>query len=406
MKILQINVFHYRKGGSEIVYLNTSRLLREHGHEVVNFALKWKDNIDSPYSSYFPESKETRTGFLRPIKNVLTYFYHPAAARRLKALIKAEKPDIAQVHLIWGQLTPSILRVLKRYGIPTILTAHDYRIICPAYVCRNGHGEVCEQCQGKKFYKCISNTCYKGSKWLSAMMAAEQYMRNTLFNPARLVSGIIYVSDFSRRMHEKYMPALKKLHSVKIYNFTMPVKSYGDKEQRYYLYFGRLSTEKGILTLLKAAASLPELKFKIVGTGPMQNELLEFVHKNNIKNVDFLGYMTGDKLSTVVRNAYFVIVPSECYENNPMTVIEAYSAGTPVIGARIGGIPEIIEEGSTGMQFTAGDSDDLVNVIDRAENLNPQQYEHMQRQAVEYAEHNFSPDVYYSRLINFYSSLI
>lgn len=178
MKILEINVYNYRKGGSEAVYFSTMELLKEHGDEVVNFALKWPENAPSVYEQYFPESKETRRGILKPVKNIVNYFYDAEAAKKMEALIEAEKPDLAQVHLIWGQITGSILPVLKRHHIPVIFTIHEYRIVCPAYTFRNGLGEVCEQCQGKHFYKCVTNKCCKGSYGLSAMMAAEQYFRN------------------------------------------------------------------------------------------------------------------------------------------------------------------------------------------------------------------------------------
>ena len=125
MKILQINVFYYRFGGSESVMFNTTDLLRANGHEVIHFSLKWENNLDSPQSQYFPESKETRQGVLAPIKNVLAYFYHREAANKLDQLLKTEKPDLAQIHLFWGQITPSVLPVLKKYNIPVLFTIHD-----------------------------------------------------------------------------------------------------------------------------------------------------------------------------------------------------------------------------------------------------------------------------------------
>lgn len=268
MKILQIDVYHYRRGGAETVYLNTSRLLEEHGHEVVNFALSWKENQPSRFSGYFPQSKQTRTGWLRPFRNITTYFYHREAARKLACLIEKERPDIAQVHLIWGQLTPSILRVLKKYNVPVILTAHDYRIVCPAYLFRKGNGEICEECQGRKFYKCVINSCCRGSHVLSAMMAAEQYFRNTFFNPSRLASGIIYVSEFARLIHEKYMPSLKGLPAARIYNFTNQPELTDLKQGDYLLYFGRLSFEKGIRTLLEAMVQRPSMRLKIAYAYP------------------------------------------------------------------------------------------------------------------------------------------
>lgn len=152
MKVLLVNAFNYRKGGSETVMFNTADLLREHGHEVMHFTLRWPENLPDENSDFFPQSKETRTGRLRSVKNIINYFYHFEAARNLERLIEKERPDIAQIHLIWGQLTPSVLGVLRRHGIPAVLTVHDYRVICPAYVLRDGSGRVCEQCRGHRFY--------------------------------------------------------------------------------------------------------------------------------------------------------------------------------------------------------------------------------------------------------------
>lgn len=178
MKVLLIDVYNYNKGGAETVCFNTGKMLEEHGHKVIYFTLKWAENKPSPYSKYFPESKETRRGPLKQIKNMVNYFYHFEAAKKIEQLILDEKPDIAHIHLIWGQITPSIFPVLKKYNIPILFTVHDYRIVCPAYTFRNGKGQICEECQGKYFYKCFTNTCCKGSKLMSAVMAAEQYFRN------------------------------------------------------------------------------------------------------------------------------------------------------------------------------------------------------------------------------------
>ena len=220
MKILQINVFNYRKGGSEVVYFSTMELLRMHGEEVVNFALRWPENYPSEYESYFPESKETRSELLKPVKNIINYFNNREAARKLEQLIEKERPDLAHMHLIWGQITGSILPVLKRHNVPIIFSIHDYRIVCPAYTFRNGKGEICEQCRGRNFYHCVINKCTKDSYLLSVMMAIEQCYRNRFFNPAEYIDGLIYVSQFAKQMHEKYMPELKEKRNIVLYNLA------------------------------------------------------------------------------------------------------------------------------------------------------------------------------------------
>lgn len=405
MKILQINVFYYRYGGSESVMLNTTDLLRQHGHEVVHFALKWKDNMDSPQEKFFPESKETRKGFWASVENFYTYFYHFEAAQKLEELIKEEKPDLAQVHLFLGQITPSVLPVLKRHNIPVIFTIHEYRMVCPNYTFRNGHGEVCEQCKGQKFWKCITNKCCKDSYMLSTMMATEMYFRNILVRPEQYIDGIIYVSDFAKKIHEKYMPQLINKENIVLYNLSDSISDSINVPitPKYYLYFGRLSYEKGIETLIYAFVKRPNCMLKIVGTGAQEDMLKKKVSDSGCTNIDFLGFKKGDELRNLIRNAYFIIVPSEWYENNPMTIIEGYSASTPVIGACIGGIPEIIDNEKTGFLFESSSVEGLIQAIDKADLLNNEDYLMMRKNALDFAKNNFSRDNYYLRLNEFFS---
>lgn len=408
MKVVLIDVYNYNKGGAETVCFNTGRLLEEHGHKVIYFTLKWNDNNPSQYYEYFPESKETRKGLFKHVRNLINYFYHFEAAKKIEQLIINEKPDIAHIHLLWGQITPSILPVLKRYNIPVLFTVHDYRIVCPAYTFRNGKGHICEKCEGKHFYKCFTNTCTKGSKLLSVIMAAEQYFRNTFFNPAKYIDGFIYVSSFAKDIQEKYMPVLKNKLNITLYNFSTSIIS--DKEyvqnNKYFLFFGRLSYEKGIKTLIETFKNLSDIKLKIVGTGPLEAELKQITYENRLENIEFLGYKKGVELADLVRNAYFVIVPSEWYENNPMTIIEAYSVGTPVIGSCIGGIPEIIIDGKTGFQFISGNKQDLKKCIIKANELSHEQYCNISKQTIEFAKNNMSSESYYTRLIQFYNKFI
>ena len=404
MKILQINAYHYIQGGSEKVMFNTAELLKEYGHEVIFFSLKWNKNIDSEYSDYFAHSKESRTGVLRPLKNAVSYFYHFEAARKLELLIKKEKPDVAQIHLIWGQHSSSILRVLKRMNVPAILTIHDYRLVCPNYTFRNGKGEVCEKCQGKHYWECILNKCCKGSYPMSVMMAAEMYFRNHVIHSPKYINGLIYVSNFSKSKHEQHMPSLKNIKNTILYNFSDKIYESVNEpsSEHYFLYFGRLSYEKGVKTLINSFIHQKEYVLKIVGEGPEGTVLREEVAKAGAKNIQFLGYKNGEELRSIVRNAYFVIVPSECYENNPMTIIEAYSASTPVIGSRLGGIPEIMEDRKTGFLFSSGNEEELTDIINHTSDLNIEEYQEMRRNAWHFALEHFNRELYYQELIGFY----
>lgn len=402
MKVLLINVFHYRKGGSEAVYFNTAQILKGLGHEVIFFSTLADQNIDCEQSEYFCRNISDQP----KMQGMVSYFYNFEAKKRLERLIEAEKPDIAHVHLFWGKLSPSIFAVLKRHNVPLIHTVHDYRMVCPAYTF-NCNGKICERCKGNRYFNCGINRCSKGSMAQSWLMAMEMYLRNAFFNPLRNIDGFLFVSHFARNKHIEYNPGFSKANALVLYNFTKdsnPV--FPKKTDDYFLYYGRLSYEKGILTLLKAMKKVLNVKLKVVGTGLIEDELKTYISENSISNVEMLGYMTGESLKQVVNNARFVIVPSEWYENNPMTIIEAYSMGVPVIGANIGGIPEIIKETQTGFLFQPGNAEELARILEDADKIDETQYQLMSKSAYQFFENHFSEKQYGEKLVDFYQQIL
>lgn len=397
MKVLLINNCFWRRGGSETVFFGTADLLREMGHEVVFFSMEDTQNIHTDNPEYFVE----RGGRLSQMKD---YFSNAKAVVNMEEIIKKEKPDIAHAHLLWGGIGPSIFAVLHKHGIPIVHTAHDYRMVCPAYTFRNGQGEVCEKCKGGHFIECVMGRCAKGSAVQSAMMTAEMYYRNKKWHPAKELDGIIYVSQFAKDKHEEFDKRFCNTKSTVLYNFTNVGEKYPcvEKDGGYYLYYGRLSHEKGIAKLVETFSRHPELKLKVVGTGPKEEELKQ----KNYPNVEFLGYKTGDDLYNIVRNARFVCVPSEWYENNPMTIVEAYSMGVPVIGANIGGIPEIVEEGKTGFLFESGNTDSLEKAVKESFAVSRDVYVSMKKETLRFAKEHFDSENYKDQLISFYHQVL
>ena len=408
MKVLLIDNFFYRRGGAEVVFLNTGELLKAYGHEVVYFCQQWEQNLPCKDSAYFPKGVDTKSqGFADKLKGISNYFYNKEAAKKLDELLAKEKPDIAHIHLFWGGISPSIFKVLKHHNIPIVHTAHDYRMVCPGYAFKNGKNEICEKCAGKNFLHCIDNRCSKGSLVMSTLMCMEMYFRNCFMNPLDNIDSFMFVSDFSYNKHVQYAPRYKEKHCVTMYNFQdakvlEQVCRELDTYDSYYLFYGRLSYEKGIQTLINAFSELPNLILKIVGTGPLENELKQLCIDKGISNIEFLGFKTGEELFNIIKSAKFVCVPSECYENNPMTIIESYTLRTPVIGSALGGIVEIIEEEKTGYKFQFGDMNDLKLAINKAETLDKKEYFRMKDNAECFAEENFSKDVYYTKLMNLY----
>lgn len=174
------------------------------------------------------------------------------------------------------------------------------------------------------------------------------------------------------------------------------------EKRKLSFFFGRISEEKGIPTLLKAICKLPDVKLKLAGTGP----LLDSLKAQCPPNAEFLGFKQGKELQSLIHGASFVIVPSEWYENNPMTIIESYTIGTPVIGSDIAGIPELIDEGDTGFTFKPKSPEDLRSVISKALNINEERYEEMVKNCRAFAETNFSETEHYKKLIYIYQSVI
>ena len=399
MKVLLINNFHYLRGGSETVYFKTGQLLKERGHEVVWFSLSDPKNTNCEYSGFFADRGSG-------IDRICYYFYNRDVIGKLSALIERERPDIAHVHLFWGGITPSLFVVLNKYNIPLVHTVHDYRMICPAYTLRNGSGELCDKCKGNKYYQCIINKCCKGSLTKSMMMAAEMYWRNRKYSPLSNIGAMIYVSSFIKDMHIRFNPRFADIDNEVIYNPVRGLDNPYNDFKRYFLYYGRLSAEKGVNTLLEAASLRPDISFKVVGKGPEENNLKKIASLKGLVNVDFIGFKTGDELIDIVKNAFFVIVPSEWYESLGLTVVEPYSMGRPVIAASIGGLAEIVDDGKTGFLFEPGNVSSLVGAMDRALSLPREEIIKMGRNAYDYYLCHFTEDCYFHKLVDLYERVI
>lgn len=397
MKILLINNFHYRKGGSETVYFNTGRLLEEHGHKVVWFSFRDEANLPCGQSGHFVEKSSSTLGLMKD------YFYNTKVRKALERLLEEEKPDIAHVHLIWGGMTPAIFDALRKYGVPLVHTVHDYRMVCPAYTFRNGKGEICEKCHKGNYLPCISNRCSKGSLLQSVMMAAEMYTRGLFHNPVKNIDGFIFVSRFCEGKHIEHNRAFGDARRIVLYNSVKVAAPESVTRGDYFLYYGRLSYEKGVEDLIRVFSRTGSPKLKIVGTGPMEESLRKLAE--GACNIEFVGYRSGEPLFDLVRGCSFVIVPSRWYENNPMTIVEAYAFGKPVIGARIGGITEILEDTGCGFIYPSGDLDALSEAVEKACSLSDSDYHTLSGNSRSFYDEHFSERNYYERLEAFYESV-
>lgn len=405
MKVLQINNYYYLKGGAERVFFETSKLLEEKGHKVIHFSVNDVQASKSIYKRYFIKPYYFDNNFLEKIKSAFRFVYSKEARANLESLINKERPDVAHLHIFYGRLTSSILPIIKKYKIPSVMTVHEFRLLCPVSTFLNNAGEICEKCANGNYFHCILNKCNKGHLSYSFVSSLECYMRDFLFNYVEHIDKFIMVSKFILEKHLQYRINLK--HKVThIYNFVdihriTPNYLKGD----YYLYFGRLSKIKGLLTLIKAWKKFPNLKLKIVGDGDLENTLSQYLRENNIDNVELVGYLSGSELSSMITNSKFVIVPSEWYENNPMSIIESQVNGKPVIASRIGGIPEIVRDSVNGFLFESKNIHSLIESINLAESISEAKYRELSHAAREHAETYFDKEIYYEKLIKVYNEI-
>ncbi len=377
-------------------------LLEKAGHATAVFSRANKQNILSRFSGYFPPDIQTdRVNLsLKALGTVKELIYSTTARSSLRKVLSEFKPDIAHAHNIYGRLSTSVLDELHSQGIPTVMTLHDYKLLCPSYLMLN-KGSVCEECKGGRYHRAIINKCHKGSYVASAVYALESWLNHTL-KKYDTVRYFISPSGFLRDKCIEFGWPAEKIVYLPNFVDTKAVDA-TPKPGKYLLYLGRLSPEKGVKTLLKAMERLknPAMPLFIVGDGPERANLEHFAAKIRV-NVYFTGYLKGPELIEAFKHAKAVVLPSEWYENAPLTILEAFAHGKPVIGARIGGIPEMIDDGVDGYLFKAGDVDDLRSKIEEIMSLNEDECLQMGNAGREKVLRSFSPEKHYTELMAVY----
>lgn len=403
MKILMVNKFHYIKGGSETYYFALKRMLESKGHTVIDFSMEDDKNFASPYSKYFVSNVDYSSagGIKNKFKIAKNIIYSKEAKEKFESLVQKEKPDVIHLHIFQHQISPSILDVIKKYKIPTVYTAHDLKMVCLNYLMMH-HGKLCEKCKSGHYIQCLLNKCVKDSYSKSCINVIEGYVHKWR-KSYNVINTIVTPSLFYKKKFEEFGVNPERI--VHIPNFLdreyPKVEELEDKE-KYYLYFGRLSKEKGVLTLVKAAQN-SSINIKIVGTGPIQDDIKKYIEDNKINNIKMLGFMSGQALTNIVGNAKAIILPSEWYENGPYSAIESLQLGRPIIGADIGGIPELIKD--NGFLFKSSDINDLHDALIKMQNINEQEYENMKKASAKLFEETYTKEVHYKMLRDVYKKL-
>lgn len=406
-KILQINKFHFIKGGSERHVFDLSKKLKEAGHIVIHFSMEDSRNVVNADTSkkYFIKNID----FKFSIKNIVKLFYNYDAVKKIKKIIKEEKPDIVHLHNFAHHFSPVILSVIKKHHIPMVQTLHDYKLICPNYKLFS-QGETCMRCKGGKYYNCTIRKCMKDS-YLKSLLATVEAYYTKFFKFYSKIDFFIAPSEYMKDRILEFGYPESKVRTI--YNFidveNKKNKKFGNgeintkDEENFIFYFGRLSDEKGVCFLIEALQKVKneKLKLKIAGNGPSLEKLRKKVEKLKLgERVEFLGFLDKKEVNSYIDKAKAMVMPSIWPENMPYSLLEAMARAKIVIASRVGGMPELID-GESGMTFKSEDLDDLVKKI---EDLDFIDREKMQRKARERVM-QLSSNNYLDKLEEIYYSL-
>ncbi len=403
MRILQVNKFNYRRGGAEAYMEDLAELQARAGHTVEFFAMQHPDNEPSTYGQFFPSQVDfeppppTLSG---KVKGVGRMIWSTSAERGMATVVDAFRPDVVHLHNIYHQLSPSILRPLAARGIPAVITLHDYKLACPThnFLCR---GEACEACLGGHFFQAVRRKCQGDSVTASAAAAFELALHTTM-KAYKPIGVFICPSQFMLgKMTEAgvFPDRLRRLgHFMDV--DQIPARS---QPGRSVFYAGRLSNEKGVDVLVRAAAHLRDgVEVHLAGDGPELESLRALADQCAPGRVHFHGRVPREQVHEFMRQAAVFVLPSRCYENQPIAVLEAFAVGTPVVGARLGGVPELVQPGVTGDLAPANDPEGFARAI-QALLDDPVHADELGKQGRALVEREFSPAVHLARLEDLYA---
>lgn len=365
MKILMVNKFLYPNGGSETYIFSLGKQLCKMGHEVQYFGMEHEGRVVGNHAESYTSDMDFHTGKLSKLFYPFKIIYSREARRKIRKVLDDFQPDAVHLNNFNFQLTPSILYEIAKYRrgsqrkVRIVFTAHDSQLVCPNHLMQQYISKsLCTKCIGASPWNCTKYRCIHGSLVKSLLGSAEAFLYRSL-GTYRLIDTAVCPSEFLKEKLDTCGELKGK--TVVMHNFVEQRKTAGDRalqEKPYVLYFGRYSREKGIETLLRVCKRLADIPFVFAGNGDLEEQV------NRTENIVNKGFLAGEDLAELIKNAEFSVFPSECNENCPFTVMESLQYGTPVIGASIGGVPELIRDGENGLLYESGNEQQLCSRIE------------------------------------------
>lgn len=406
MHILQINKFYHIVGGVERYFLELSSLLEKKGHQVAYFSMDHPRNLKTKWSKYFVSNASfDQPAFGKGIKLFLRMLYFREARQKLARLLDEFRPDIAHIHQIYHQISPSVIWELKKRKIPIVHTVGDFHLISPHHNNLFHRDHLCEVSKSHKYYRAVTHRCIKDSYIASLAEAMEQYFHYYLKIYINNIGLFISPSQFMTGKLIEYGLPKERIRTLPYFTNHHPLqisKKLGD----YVLYFGRLSEEKGLKFLVDNVGKLPEIRLIIAGEGPLGSDLKRSVAVNKYKNIEIKDtFISEIELKKLIKNCRFVVYPSESYEIFGISILEAYSYRKPVLASRIGALPEIIKDGETGILFEAGNSEEFCKKL-KIMWIDPKLNRKMGNLGKEFVFNKYYPFNHYEKLIKIYSETL
>ncbi len=388
MKLLLVHNTYQHPGGEDTVFEREAALLREHGHTVLTYT-----RSNAEVRDFSPTAKA-----LLPLRMI----WARDAVRDLRALIAAEKPDVAHFHNTHFMISPAAYTACCEAGVPVVQTLHNYRLSCPAATFFRD-GRVCEDCLGKGIaWPGVVHACYHNSRVLTGAVAATLAFHRLRRTWSQAVDVYIALTEFGR---QKFVQAGLPAHKITVKpNFVSPDPGWREPAGDYAIYMGRLSPEKGCRELLQAWRDLAGISLKVVGAGPLRDELVDYAGRQRLTQVEFVDWLPREAALDVLGQSRVMVLPSTWYEGLPMTIIEAFACGVPVIASRTGVMAEIVTDGVTGLHFAAGDPADLAAKVRWAWD-HPAEMAEMGRAARREFEQKYTAERNYAQLLRIYETV-
>jgi glycosyltransferase involved in cell wall biosynthesis len=389
VKILLVHNKYQQPGGEDVVFEQERKLLESAGHSVSTYC-RTNDEINQ-YSGLKR---------LTLIKNTIS---SDDSRRQVFEVLQREEPEVVHIHNTFMMISPSIYSACREAGVPVVQTLHNYRLLCPAAnFFRDGH--VCEECEEHGVWRGVRYGCYRGSRVATATVALMLTVHRQEHTYTKSIDRFIALSNFAR---SKFIAGGLPGERIEVKpNFVEPDPGERTQSGGYAVFVGRLSEEKGLDTLVAAWAQLGNrVPLVMVGDGPVGPSLKKLAQEKGITSIDFRGRLPRSEAQEVVKGSSFMVLPSECYENFPMGMVEAFACGVPVIASRLGALQELVDDGRTGLHFTPGSPQELAEKVKWAWS-HPERLREMGKEARREFENRYTAEENYSMLMNIYKSVI